>query len=543
MALHKRSLRNIINYILILMGLFALLLVWFTVTRYQGIVLSEQRNAVTRLTAHVAEEQLATHASYLIDLGMTMQAERRFRAAFRAKDSASLNRLISDQFHQYFSTTGLVALKQIALYDSDFNLLTRTHRDTAASEAPVLCPALIAQARTRTGTERNKPLTRLCRDQGTPYHSAIVPIGGLTVAGYAAIIADPVNTLAQLQSLPGMPYRISMPSGERLFSSEAWPATPSPDQTLIANHTITLNNGEALLNMEVASDIAKTTERLSALMLQIVLLALLVTALFIFFTRGIFQKRIVYPLMRLNRHMARVQRNQEALGKGIELSGCRELDELSNEFNAMARKLLEAQRELHEKAHTDALTGLPNRETLYSRLEQLERLGKRTGQGFCLLMLDLDKFKQINDTMGHHAGDTLIQQVGQRLSGCLRESDTVARLGGDEFAILLPTIERREDAIEVSQKLLRGCTTPFTIDGKEVSVGASIGIAIYPQTAEDADYLMRCADKSMYAAKRAKSGYNICEERCGKHSVCHSQSSQGVEQEQPLQADINPIPS
>lgn len=530
MARHKRSLRNIINYILLSMGLFALLLVWFTVTRYQGIVLSEQRNAVANLTAHVVEDQLANHEGYLIDLGMSMQAERRFRAAFRAKDTATLHRLSSDQFHQYFTTTGLVALKQIALYDNDFNLLTRAGSNAADTQPRTLCPTLVALARSRAGTERNKPLTGLCREQGSPYHSAVVPIGGLNVMGYTVITADPINSLAQIQSLPGMPYRISLPSGELRFSSEDWPASPSPDRTLIAKHTVTQDNGEALLTIEAASDIAKTTERLSTLMLKIVLLALLVTALFIFFTRGIFQKRIVHPLMRLNRHMAHVQHNQEALRKGIELSGCKELDELSSEFNAMARKLFEAQLELHEKAHTDTLTGLPNREALYNRLEELERQSKHTGQGFCLLMLDLDRFKQVNDSMGHHAGDTLIQQVGQRLCRCLHESDTVARLGGDEFAILLPDIERRDDAIKVSQKLYRECTMPFTVNGTEVSVGASIGIAIYPQTAENADYLMRCADKSMYDSKRSNSGYAICEERCGKHAVCHSQSSQGSEQ-------------
>lgn len=543
MALHNRSLRNIINYTLVLMGLFALLLVWFTVTRYQGIVLNEQRNAVAHLTAHVVEEQLATHAGYLIDLGMTMQAERRFRAAFRAKDSAILHRLISDQFHQYFTTTGLVALEQIALYDNDFNLLTSAGNTAADTRTGPLCPTLVALARTRTGTERNKSLTGLCREQGRPYHSAIVPIGGLTVAGYTVITADPVNTLAQIQSLPGMPYRISLPSGELQFHTEDWPGSPSPDLTLIAKHTVTQDNGEPLLIMETASDIAKTTQRLSTLMLQIVLVALLVTALFILFTRGMFQKRIVHPLMRLNRHMARVQHNQEALGKGIELSGCKELDELSGEFNAMARKLLEAQQQLHEKAHTDALTGLPNREALYSRLEQLEHLSKRTGQGFGLLMLDLDKFKEVNDSMGHHAGDSLIRQVGQRLRRCLRESDTVARLGGDEFAILLPTLEQREDAERLASKLHSECTAPFYVEGVEVTVGASIGIAIYPQTAEDSDYLMRCADKAMYTAKRSKSGFTICKEKCGKHAVCHSQDIQGSGQHPPPPAPFSTEPS
>lgn len=521
MAGQKRSLRNIFNYILVVLCLFALMLVWFTVDKYQAIVISEQRNSTADLAAHVVSEQLKLHKSYLIDLGMSMQAERKFRTAFEKKEKESLNALIADQFHQYYTTTGLVDLQRITIYDADFNVFTRASDDEGIAGYSTICPPLLARAKARRGAVRNKPITGLCQHQGKPYHIAIVPIGSLRIMGYAAIIANPAHTLEQIHDLPGMPYSVSMPSGKVLFKTADWPENINTKNSLVARHTIKSDSGESLLTLSVDSDISKMNQRLSDLMLYIFILALSVTALFIYFTRTVFDKRIVLPLMRLRQHMVRVQENQNEIGKNFELSGCKELDELSKEFNHMARELFEAQRALHDKAHTDALTGLPNREALYNSLDQIAAIRQREKKRFSLLMIDLNEFKNINDTMGHHAGDDLIQQVGIRISECLRASDTVARLGGDEFAVLLPTTENRKDAIDVSKRIIQQCTTPYMIGGQEVTVGMSIGIAIYPDTAEDSDYLMRCADKSMYLAKQSHSGYSMCEPFCGKHEACH----------------------
>jgi len=521
MARQKRSLRNFINYILVVMCLLALMLVWFTVDQYQAIVVSEQRNSTANLAAHVVSEQLKLHESYLVDLGMSMQTDRKFRAVFANKDQEALYTLVADQFHQYFTTTELVDLKRITIYDVDFNVVTRASDDEWIAENSTICQPLLARAKARRSAERNKPLIGMCQQQGHPYQMAIVPIGGLRIVGYAAIAANPEHTLEQIKNLPSMPYSVSLPSGKILFKTADWPANINTGDTLIAQHTIKSDRDEPLLVLSVASDISKINQRLSNLMLYILILALSVTALFIFLTRTIFNKRIVFPLMQLKEHMVRVQHNQNELGKNIEFSACRELDELSKEFNHMAKKLFGAQRELHDKAHTDALTGLPNREVLYNRMDQNGAISRRENKRFSLLMIDLNEFKNVNDTMGHHAGDELIRQVGTRISECLRESDTIARLGGDEFAVLLPTTENRGDAIDAAKKIIQQCTTPYIIDGKEVTVGMSVGIAIYPDTADDSDFLMRCADKSMYQAKQSQSGYSMCEPFCGKHEACH----------------------
>ena len=155
----------------------------------------------------------------------------------------------------------------------------------------------------------------------------------------------------------------------------------------------------------------------------------------------------------------------------------------------------------------DALTRLPNRTLLNDRLRQAILTGSRQGRTAALLVMDVDGFKEVNDTCGHHTGDLLLQQIAQRLEGLLRSSDTVARLGGDEFAILPGVGIGSEDGARTAQKILRVLEQPFTIDDRVLRVSASIGIALFPAHGRDASSLMRRADEAMYVAKRARSGY------------------------------------
>lgn len=157
---------------------------------------------------------------------------------------------------------------------------------------------------------------------------------------------------------------------------------------------------------------------------------------------------------------------------------------------------------IQHMAHHDALTALPNRSLFYDRLRQILAQAKRNAQMSGLMFIDLDRFKQVNDKLGHHVGDLLLQSVAQRIKDCVRESDTVARLAGDEFTVLLPHIEKREDAAAVAEKIVAALTEPFLLDGHEVRSGGSIGIAIYPADADSDEALVQCADTAMYAAKQ-----------------------------------------
>jgi diguanylate cyclase (GGDEF)-like protein/PAS domain S-box-containing protein len=163
------------------------------------------------------------------------------------------------------------------------------------------------------------------------------------------------------------------------------------------------------------------------------------------------------------------------------------------------RKLIEQQ--LNHMATHDPLTGLPNRMLFIDRLAVALAQAKRNSQKLAVIMLDLDRFKDVNDSLGHSVGDQLLINIGNRLAGLLRQSDTIARMGGDEFMILLPKIERMKDAAEVAQKVLNAFQQPFMLDSHKFHVTASVGIATFPDDSEEADGLLNNADVAMYRAK------------------------------------------
>ncbi len=165
------------------------------------------------------------------------------------------------------------------------------------------------------------------------------------------------------------------------------------------------------------------------------------------------------------------------------------------------RKNDEAQ--IVRQAYYDELTELPNRTLLSDRLHLAIATADRDEQIIALLFVDLDRFKYVNDSMGHEYGDDLLKQVAERLNGCVRDTDTVARFGGDEFVILLHNIKSESDAAYVAQKLIDALSTPFVLAEREIIIGASIGIAMHPGDADTAETLIRNADLAMYKAKQS----------------------------------------
>jgi diguanylate cyclase (GGDEF)-like protein/PAS domain S-box-containing protein len=164
------------------------------------------------------------------------------------------------------------------------------------------------------------------------------------------------------------------------------------------------------------------------------------------------------------------------------------------------RKRME-QKLAHQATH-DLLTGLPNRSVFEDRFQQLLARARRQSSMAALLYVDLDRFKRINDTLGHLAGDTLIRLAAERMAGCLRESETLSRCGGDRFTLVLGDVGAPEDAVHVAERLLETLSAPFSVKGNEVFLGASIGIAIYPRDGADLLALQGAADSALYAAKR-----------------------------------------
>lgn len=163
----------------------------------------------------------------------------------------------------------------------------------------------------------------------------------------------------------------------------------------------------------------------------------------------------------------------------------------------------EAEETIRQLAYYDALTGLPNRILLYDRLTIALAQAQRTGRKLAVMMLDLDKFKEVNDTLGHAAGDILLKAVADRLTGALRKHDTVSRLGGDEFIIVIPEVMSEEDLSMLAHKILDVVRAPFAMGEHRIAIGSSMGIALYPDDGTDIEALMQHADIAMYRAKQS----------------------------------------
>lgn len=168
--------------------------------------------------------------------------------------------------------------------------------------------------------------------------------------------------------------------------------------------------------------------------------------------------------------------------------------------------------QIRHQAFHDTLTGLPNRALYYDRLEHMLACAQRNQQIFAVLFLDLDGFKAVNDNFGHDTGDQLLRAVAERLKSCVRSSDTLARMGGDEFTLLLPQLQRSEDALTAAQKIIHSFEVPYELNNNIFYVTTSIGVTLYPFNGRDAETLLKQADSAMYTAKQA--GKNCCELYC-----------------------------
>ena len=155
-------------------------------------------------------------------------------------------------------------------------------------------------------------------------------------------------------------------------------------------------------------------------------------------------------------------------------------------------------------AHHDDLTGLPNRSLLYDRLGVAIAHSHRQASHLALLFLDLDDFKSVNDSLGHGSGDRLLVELGTRVRGSVRAGDTVARFGGDEFIVLLDSVTGPEDAARVATKVLEAVRTPFRLDGHDISIGASVGVSVYPGDGTSPEELVKSADAAMYRDKHRR---------------------------------------
>lgn len=216
---------------------------------------------------------------------------------------------------------------------------------------------------------------------------------------------------------------------------------------------------------------------------------------------------------------------QSRMGDKLEVTGTKEIHEIIEGFNEMSVKLNKLYDSLEHIAYTDTLTKLPNRLQFQESLENFIQLHQQINKSFALFLIDLNRFKEVNDTFGHHVGDELLKTVSLRLHNSLRngdivtqldrhsfskfEKDMVARLGGDEFSVILTSIHTSEDATLVAKKLIETMKQTLQINEHQLTIGLSIGIAMYPEHGDNSQTLLNHADIAMYNAKSNNCGFSI----------------------------------
>jgi diguanylate cyclase (GGDEF)-like protein len=277
-----------------------------------------------------------------------------------------------------------------------------------------------------------------------------------------------------------------------------------------------IETGDAsIVNVLLQRSLQEAQRPLRDLKLQIFALSsaalLLAMIAAVFFARG-----VTSPLRRLAEAAQRIGSGDYSTP--VETPQDEEMAQLATAFNRMGTEISAREEQIRHQGTHDSLTGLPNRTLFFDHLAMWIASAKRRGTLVGMVMMDLDRFKEINDTLGHRLGDDLLIEIGRRLRQTIRETDTVARLGGDEFAVMFESAAA-PNAVDVAQRIGRALETPFALGGISIDVKASMGIALYPFHAEDAGTLMTRAEVAMYQAKRSQEAYTLYEPGRDEHSL------------------------
>ncbi len=486
---------------IILLGAISVVTVVMNARNYRDLAFDFQRQYMTQLMAAESNTMLEEDAERARRMGLSIQRDERFRTAFASRDPDRVSVALEAQYHRAPVTSNVVRAVGIYAYDTGFNLLGYSVRgSTNLAADAMICPDLITKARIRAGPRRLKPLNELCLFEGRPYQASIVPVGGLVPDGYLQVVDDPVHQLEKLAVRLKMPLRISLPDGTRLFESSGWNRDPG-DSNVRSSFTLTATNASPALvieSMRNADALVRRINDTNRSLLATVVLVLLTT---VAMTLMIVKYSVFQPLQRLR---DRLRQEWAGNARQTPVATRQELQEPPATFHALG----ELYDTLHDLAIRDPLTGTYNRALLEDRLHQLLAAHRRTPAMAAVLLMDMVRFKYVNDMLGHHIGDMLLKEVVERISDVLRESDTLARLGGDEFVVLLPEADA-EKAAQVAQKIIHSMKEQFEVLEHKIFASVSIGIALMPQHGTDVDTLLRNADYAMYSAKAARLSYAI----------------------------------
>ncbi|HEV7920049.1 MAG TPA: EAL domain-containing protein [Thermoanaerobaculia bacterium] len=447
-----------------------------------------------RVGARVLNRILDTRAHQLAESTAVTALDFPFRDAVASADMATVTSVL--QNHGRRVKTDAVLLINLN------GIVTTDTLNGRLTGKPFPFPALLHDAE-----DRGEGAAGTVSFLGRPYQFVIVPVRGpqpIAWVGAGFEIDDAV--LQDVERLTSLDVSLPRPNAAQLMMND-------PDYASLPQHLQTRDGSR--VEVLLRRSLAEARKPFVTLQLQIVALSSLILLAAVF-AAVIFARSVSRPLQVLAEGAGRIGRGDYVEPIVIEQQD--EIGQLAVAFNQMQSAIAAREDQIKHQSTHDALTGLPNRTLFFDRVTQSIAVSKRTGGSVGMIMMDVDRFKEINDTLGHHFGDQLLIEIGRRLEHTSRASDTVARLGGDEFAIkfTVPSVER---AMELAERVGTAFDAPFVLGDVAIDVDASLGIALYPAHADDADTLMKRADIAMYEAKKSLSGVAMYEAGRDEHSL------------------------
>lgn len=523
---------NLLSWLVIaivLLGVISAVTVFMNAQTYRDLAFNFQRQYMSQLIESGVNEILAEQAGMAYHMGQNIRKDARFRDAFETGDDGELRGVLEAQFHSAPVSSGLIDVVGIYVFDADYRLRVATMRYPAlAEEGEFMCGGLVEGMQIPGAGGRPGPLNEFCLHEGVTYIATIVSLGDLKPTGFLQVVYNPIAGIGKLDERLGMPVQIAGLQGDAAVTSPDWAARTSGN-FVQSDYIVKSRAGEPVLAIAAASNadelilkIDKTNKRLMIIVALVLLVSVGLALL-------ILKYSVFKPMQRLSHQL----KSRWVQGSGSTHESATADKKRTVTFHALG----ELYETLHDMAIRDPLTGTYNRALLEDRLSQLLAEHRRTPGMAAVLLIDMVRFKYVNDMLGHHTGDLLLQKVVARIAEVLRESDTLARLGGDEFVILLPDTDAGQ-AEQVAQKIIQSMQRDFRVRGHKLSASVSIGIALMPDHGTEVDELLRNADYAMYTAKSGKQDYATYDPATTDRVAAHRMDADGMIREDIRRNDL-----
>ncbi len=541
MDFRRLSLRSIIALFMSLMSMILVVTAWEV---YRDSALKSQQQSLQEVLEREVKRSLKQLQQNIETMAISAQQSVEFRRALTNENLKALTKSLDEQFRRQPVTSGEVNLIQLYAYSKNFEVLAWSKNGPFVRDGlGIICQDMADVARLRQGVEQLKVLAGLCQWRGQSFLSVIVPVGGIRHQGYFQLIVNPLMNLAKMDTFLEMPIKINLASGGVAYRSQDWHVGDEGKDYVSVSHRLKSDGGEPLAEIILQRELSLFNQNLATSRNYLMLLAGIVTLIMLGLVLWVLHTSTVRPIRKIISQLNNVRNDRRQLGTPVSLSGNAELRELVQVFNDMSQELNKVYDEYETLAFTDQLTSLPNRVLFLDRLSQIILLSQRKGEKFAVMLLDLDGFKEINDTLGHYVGDELLLQIATRLQRIIRasstiarvidnhavaasenitpglEESTIARLGGDEFAILLPNLTGVEGALSVVKRISDAFEEPIKIDDNVIVVSGTLGVSMFPEHGENAESLLRRADVALYVAKHLQNDFSVYDPAYDNNSV------------------------